>query len=171
MTMKKLVIILVLVAVLATISVSFYFWYNRPREFNATVIDVVDGDKIIVKYDDKKEKIRLSDIDAPEKEQLNGRWARDYVKMFTRSREVTIKHRGRHVPGGYLLGDVVLEDGASLNEMMVKEGVAWWYSLKSNNKRYEELEKEAKSRKKGLWLQKEPEPPWVWRKKHGKNGW
>ena len=170
--MKKLVIVLVVAAIIAAISVSFYMWTTRPREFKGTVTKVIDGDSIIIKNGDKEEEIRLADIDAPEKDQTYGRWAKEYVTMFTRSRQVTVKHKGQYVPGGALVAEVILEDGASLNEVMVEEGVAWYDSQHFNNEKFHVLEEKARNSRKGLWRQKEAEPPWIWRKKNNdKKNW
>lgn len=172
MKMKKLVMVLVIAAIIAVVSVSFYMWMTRPREFKGTVVKIIDGDSIVVKNGDKEEEIRLADIDTPEKEQTYGKWAKEYVAMFTRSREVTVKHQGQHAPGGALIAEVILEDGASLNKMMVSEGVAWYDSQHFNDEKYKTLEDKAKSSRKGLWRQKDPEPPWIWRKKNNdKKNW
>lgn len=170
--MKKLVIVLVIAAIIAAISVSIYMWMTRPREFKGTVVKVIDGDSIVVKSSDKEEEIRLSDIDAPEKDQMYGKWAKEYVTMFTRSRQVTIRHKGQHAPGGAIIADVILEDGSSLNEMMLSEGVAWYDSQHFNNDKLRALEEKAQKSRKGLWRQSDAEPPWIWRKKQDdKKNW
>lgn len=164
--MKKPVMVLVVVAVIAAVSVSVYMWMTRPGEFKGVVVNVIDGDSIVVKNGDNDEEIRLINIDAPELNQQYGRWAKDYVTMFTRGREVTVRHNRQYIPGKALVGEVFLEDGASLNEMMVSEGVAWFDSIHFKNEKTKILEEKARNSRKGLWRQNNPEPPWIWRKKN-----
>ncbi len=170
--MKKLMLFLVIAALITAVSVSFYMWMTRPREFKGTVTRVIDGDSMIIKNGDTEEEVRLADIDAPEKDQLYGKWAKEYVAMFTRSRQVTIRHRGQRAPGGALIAEVLLEDGSSLNEVMLKEGVAWYDSQHFNDEKLRSLEEKAQNSRKGLWRQKDAEPPWIWRKKQNdKKNW
>jgi endonuclease YncB( thermonuclease family) len=48
-------------------------------------------------------------------------------------------------------------------------GLAWWYrkyakdQSEEDRRRYEFAETEAKAKKAGLWLEKDPVPPWEWR--------
>ena len=70
---------------------------------------------------------------------------------------------------GRTIADVLLPDGTNINHTLVKEGWCWWYlKYTPNNGELENLEKEAREAKKGLWVDPAPIPPWVYRKaKHG----
>jgi endonuclease YncB( thermonuclease family) len=49
---------------------------------------------------------------------------------------------------------------------LVKAGFAWWYSQYApHDTSLEKLETIARSAKIGLWVDKNPEAPWEWRKK------
>ena len=64
-----------------------------------------------------------------------------------------------------MIGEVWLLDGRSLNQELVKEGYAWWYkSFAPKDKELERLQAEARTAKKGLWVQPNPVPPWEFRK-------
>ena len=65
---------------------------------------------------------------------------------------------------GRTIGDVILEDGRSLNQELVKAGFAWWFFKYSDDRTLGELELEAKLAHIGLWKAKNPVPPWVYRK-------
>ena len=55
--------------------------------------------------------------------------------------------------------------GQDINKLMVKEGMAWVYTKYNKDKRLPEIQKEAISRKAGLWSQDKPIQPWKWRNK------
>ena len=64
------------------------------------------------------------------------------------------------------LGDVILPDGMSLNQELVKQGWCWWYrKYEPSDAVLEGLENEAGEAKKGLWVDPQPAPPWEWRKR------
>lgn len=62
------------------------------------------------------------------------------------------------------IGDVGLEDGRSLNQELVKAGYAWWYFKYSDDRDLGQLELDTKLVHVGLWKDKDPVPPWVFRK-------
>lgn len=51
-----------------------------------------------------------------------------------------------------------------LNKALLQQGLAWHYKAFSDNKEYEKLMEQAKAHKKGIFRQKNPIPPWEWRK-------
>ncbi len=60
---------------------------------------------------------------------------------------------------------MVLEDGRTLNQELVKAGYAWWYrKYAPGNIVLEKLETEARDAKLGLWQDPTPVPPWTFRK-------
>lgn len=65
---------------------------------------------------------------------------------------------------GRTIGDVILPDGSDLNRQLVKEGLAWWFWKHSQGKSLRDLEDEARDEKRGLWRDRNPFPPWVFRK-------
>jgi micrococcal nuclease len=50
---------------------------------------------------------------------------------------------------------------------MIAEGWAWHYRHFDNSKELDESEKQSKGNENGLWTDKEPIPPWEFRKKKG----
>jgi endonuclease YncB( thermonuclease family) len=136
--------------------------------FSGTVIKVIDGDTIILKSADRKTaprpflKIRLADIDAPEKDQafgdesgraLAGLVLRKQVRVVT----VATDDYGRKV-GRVSLGNL------DVNRYMVQRGLAWVYTRYRRDLELVVLQQEARRDRRGVWSQAKPVPPWVWRK-------
>lgn len=117
---------------------------------NAKVLKVYDGDTITIEYKNKKVKIRLYGIDAPELKQFHGKISRDYLKNIINGNNVNIKvySTDRY---GRKVGEVFIND-YNLNKIMVSEGMAFVYD-KYNNKlnEYKPLEDNAKLKKIGIW--------------------
>jgi micrococcal nuclease len=52
----------------------------------------------------------------------------------------------------HIVAEVILPDGRSLNQELLKAGMAWWYRAYSKDKTLEDLESEARWQKRGLWM-------------------
>ena len=69
---------------------------------------------------------------------------------------------------GRTVAVVVLPDGRSLNEALVRSGMAWWYrGYAPDDRTLEGAENEARTARRGLWADPRPVPPWDWRKGGG----
>lgn len=133
-------------------------------EYSAKVIHIADGDTITVLNENNRQiKIRLNGIDCPENAQSYGNRAKEFTKDLVAGQMVTIQayDQDRY---GRTIGDVVLEDGRNLSQELVKAGMAWWYFKYSEDRELGQLELEAKLAHVGLWKDKNPVPPWVYRK-------
>jgi endonuclease YncB( thermonuclease family) len=58
---------------------------------------------------------------------------------------------------------VYLED-RDISLEMVKDGFAWHYKRYSKEAALADAEKEARKARRGLWADKDPVPPWEWRR-------
>jgi len=136
---------------------------------SARVVSVADGDTITVLVtsgDDKRtEKIRLRGVDCPERAQPFGNKAKQLTSKLVSGKEVEI------VPGkdgtdryGRTIAEVRV-DGRSLNEELLRAGLAWHYKQYDDSERYDALERAARAAKLGLWAEADPIPPWEWRKR------
>lgn len=143
--------------------------YANSLELVGKVIKVSDGDTIILLTDDKvSHKIRLNDIDAPEKKQAFGNKSRDNLASYIAGELVTVKYKSKD-KYGRVLGTIYFED-LDINLQQIKNGYAWVYKQYSKNQTYYQEEQKAKELKKGLWIEKEPIAPWEFRKqKKSKN--
>jgi endonuclease YncB( thermonuclease family) len=136
-------------------------------EFNAKVIAVLDGDTLLVLRDGAKVKIRMANIDAPEKDQTFGMQSRQSLADMVLKKQVHINSQAVD-QYGRVVGLVTL-DGRNINEEQVKRGMAWEYSHFHSEKAYIALQKNAQQTHSGLWAQASPQAPWLWRKTHPAN--
>ena len=136
--------------------------YANSLELVGKVIKVSDGDTITLLTDDKvSHKIRLNDIDAPEKKQAFGNKSRDNLASYIAGEIVTVKYKSKD-RYGRVLGTIYF-DNLDINLQQVKNGYAWVYKQYSKNQTYYQEEQKARDLKKGLWIEKEPIAPWEFR--------
>ncbi|WP_168402991.1 thermonuclease family protein [Erwinia amylovora] len=133
-------------------------------QFQGKVIRVLDGDTIEVLQNKAPVRIRLLNIDAPEKKQPYGRWSGEQLKALIASQPVTVSydHKDRY---GRVLGRVVAADGTEANRYMVQQGAAWVYGRYNTDTSLPPLQRKAQVQKRGLWADSDPVPPWEWRKR------
>ena len=125
------------------------------------VISVTDGDTIKILTSERQQiKVRLYGIDAPEKKQPYGTAAKRYLADMIAGKNVQIKERGKD-RYKRILGIVYL-DSKDVNEILVLNGYAWAFTKYS--KIYELQERQARSKGFGLWRDKNPIKPEIWRK-------
>jgi endonuclease YncB( thermonuclease family) len=137
---------------------------TAAEDFRApTVVGVTDGDTITILRNGRREALRLHGIDAPEKGQAFGDRAKQLTSDFAFGKTVVVRVRGRD-RYGRTIADVFLPDGRNLNQEVVRAGYAWWYRRYSVDQRLAVLEAEARSARRGLWADRNPQPPWEWRK-------
>ena len=128
------------------------------------MIKISDGDTItILDSNNRKHKIRLDKIDAPEQKQCFGINAKNHLVSLISGKQVKVicrkKDRYKRI-----LGIVYLQE-KEINLQMVKDGFAWHYSYFDNTKSYIEAEQKAKQNKSGLWIQENPVTPYEFRKR------
>lgn len=135
------------------------------EEFNARVIAVMDGDTIMVLRDGKRVKVRLANIDAPEKAQEYGTESRQTLLNLVQKKQVHVNSQAMD-SYGRMVAEISV-DGRSANAEQVRRGMAWEYSHYHSNKHYLALQSEAQQARRGLWAQAvSPMPPEQWRKEH-----
>ena len=137
------------------------------EEFFAKVIAVLDGDTVLVQRGARNSrplKVRLAEIDAPEKAQEYGMASRQSLSELVLKKLVHVNSQAVDNYGRLLAHLVV--DGRSVNEEQVRRGMAWEYSSYHSNKAYIALQSEAQQARRGLWAQANNTPPWQWRKTH-----
>jgi micrococcal nuclease len=133
--------------------------------FTGRVIGIKDGDTFEVLYDGQPERVRLSDIDCPEKSQPFGNNAKQFSSDLCFNKTVTVTCDAKRDRYGRLIGTVVTSDGINVNEALVKEGFAWHYLQYSDKEELTGYEATARRNRLGLWADVNPTPPWDWRRK------
>lgn len=133
------------------------------QSFTGKVVSVSDGDTITVLVDFEQKKVRLAEIDAPEKKQAFGNKAKIALsdKVFGKTVTVDYKEKDRY---GRFVGYVKV-DNKNINLEMVEEGYAWRYTNYSKDYNYAIAQGKAQANKSGLWVDPNPIPPWTFRKK------
>lgn len=128
------------------------------------VISVADGDTItILLADNTEQKVRLNQIDAPEKGQDFGKASKKSLSDLVYKKDVSIKKVDTD-KYGRLVGTVFL-DGKDINLEQVKNGMAWVYTEYATDQNYFDEEKKAKDSRSGLWDNPTAVAPWDFR--HG----
>ncbi len=145
--------------------VGFNFQVVSAEEFNARVIAVMDGDTVMVLRNSSKIKVRLANIDAPEKAQPFGMESRQALLNRVLQKQVHVNSQAMD-SYGRMVAEISVA-GRSVNEEQVRNGMAWEYSHFHRNPRYLALQSEAQRAQRGLWAQAgKPLPPEQWRKQH-----
>lgn len=126
------------------------------------VTKVYDGDTLTLQNNNGIYKIRLSGIDAPERRQAYGNVSRNYLYNIVRNRFVYAEVHDKDRYGRYVAK--IILDKTDVNAAMLKSGLAWHYKQYDKNPEYARLEREARQNRKGLWIEKNPIPPWIYRK-------
>lgn len=136
----------------------------HAADFAAKVVGISDGDTITVLTAEKRQvKIRLHAVDAPETGQDFGARAKQVASEMAFGKQVTVRDMDRD-RYGRMVAEVILPDGKSLNQEMVRVGMCWWYQKYAPaDRELAALEAEAKAAKRGLWSQPGAVPPWDWR--------
>lgn len=127
------------------------------------VISVTDGDTIkILDEKNKVYKIRLNDIDAPEKKQAFGNKSKENLSKYIAGENVRVEYykldRYKRI-----LGTVYFKD-KDINKQQIIDGYAWVYKKYSKNNEYINQERISKNHKRGLWKDEKPIEPWEFRK-------
>ena len=139
-----------------------FLWLFVPQahatSFTGKLVKVLDGDTVEVLHDGKAERIRLAQIDCPEKNQPFGQAAKKYVLDIAAHKIVKV-HVDTVDRYGRTVGEVFLPDGSNLNKQIVGAGYAWQYKRYSKDPAYADLELGARAQRLGLWQDKNPIPP------------
>ncbi len=130
--------------------------------FDAMVIDVQDGDTLIVLRNKTRLTVELPGIDAPELDQPYGPEAKRFAAKLVKGRVVRIETSQAGTP---IYGGVRFSKNRILAYEMVKAGLAWTTSMDKSSI-FGEVQSKAKAARLGLWVnseEEEPIPPWEWR--------
>ena len=130
------------------------------------VVSVADGDTITMLVAGERVRVRLAEIDAPERGQPWGRRAKQALteKIANHVVQVETKFNDRY---GRRVGHVAYS-GRDINRELVREGHAWVYRQWMNDATLLDDEAHARAAHAGLWSLADPEqvPPWQWRQAH-----
>ena len=138
-------------------------------EITGKVVGVADGDTLTILDDSKvQHKIRLADIDAPEKGQPYGNRARQRLQKLTAGKAAQADCREKDKYGRDVC--TVTVDGIDVNADLVESGHAWVYEQYNARVDLPPMQEDAKAKGAGLWSLPEAQiiKPSDWR--HGQKG-
>ena len=133
---------------------------------DAVVVGIADGDTVTILDTERRRqtKVRLTEIDTPERGQPWGTRAHQALadKVFQRHVRVASEGEDRY---GRLLGRLYIGD-RDINRELVREGHAWVYRRYSSDIWLLEDEQAARETGLGLWSLPDADrvPPWEWRR-------
>jgi endonuclease YncB( thermonuclease family) len=155
--MKRLsgILVLAAIAVLA-----------HADDFTGKVVAITDGDTIKVMHNGLAERVRLWGIDCPESRQAFGSRAKQFTGDQAFGKVVTVRVRGVD-PFKRTDAEIILPDGRNLNRALVRAGLAGWFQRYARQAVLADLEVEARTARRGLRADKNPIPPWEFRKPRG----
>jgi len=148
---------MVLFLVLILLPASSWAWQGK-------VVGISDGDTITVLHEGKNKKVRLYGIDCPEHRQDFSRKAKEFTSKMVFGKTIEVKPMDTDWYGRTV--GIAGIDGKSLNEELVKAGLAWVYTQYckvSFCSQWEGFQEDARKAKIGLWSVPNPVPPWEFR--------
>jgi len=131
-------------------------------DLSGPVIAILDGDTVDILVNSRPVRIRLAQIDAPEKKQAFGTRSRQALSDMVFRHVVTVAESG---PDRYgrTVGTVFVA-GTNVNAAMVNQGMAWAYRQYVTDRSIIQLEEQARAARRGLWVDPAPVEPWLFRR-------
>jgi endonuclease YncB( thermonuclease family) len=129
---------------------------------------VIDGDTVLFKPDHYSPrsraflKIRLADIDAPEKKQPHGTAATRALAALVLNKRVEVETVATDAYGRKIAR--IRIGSVRVNQELVRRGHAWTSTRYRRDAGLQEAQREARRARRGLWQAAAPTPPWVWRR-------
>lgn len=142
---------------------------GASSQFTARIFGVHDGDSLRVNTEGGRSmRVRLYGVDCPEIGQPYGIQARALTRQLAYGRLLTFESKGKD-RYGRTIAKVYLLTRKMLAQELVKAGACWWYKRYApKDEELKRLEGEAKREKRGLWAERNPIPPWKWRRQKRK---
>jgi len=129
------------------------------------VVGVSDGGTLTVMHEGRGEKIRLYGIDCPENHQDFGTKAKKFTSSMAYEKLVAVESVTQDRYGRSVA--LVKVTGQSLNEELLKAGLAWVYIRYCDKplcNAWLKYEEQALQKKSGIWSLPNPIPPWEFRR-------
>lgn len=133
------------------------------EEIIGHVVGVADGDTLTILVSGHDQiKVRLAEIDAPEKLQPFGQRSRQSLSDMCFDKEAVLQTTATDRYGRTVAK--VTCAGVYANGEQIRVGLAWVYRKYLHDKSLLALENKAKVAKRGLWSNNDPVAPWEFRK-------
>lgn len=126
-----------------------------------TVVSVHDGDTLTAQCAEGRLKVRLREIDAPERTQPYARRSTDSLKALCLGKSADLAQRSLDRYGRTLAR--VTCGRVDANAEQVRRGYAWAFTQYLTDPAIATLEASARTEQRGLWRAPHPIAPWTFR--------
>ena len=140
---------------------------TRSHEpFEAAVSRVVDGDTLTVTLEGDEIRVRLWGIDAPEKAQPGGEKATHALRRMAPPGTKTTVHPVETDKYGRMVAVMGPQERWPVNVLMVAGGNAFHVDAYGSrgNRCLTEAQRTARDHRMGVWKERDPTPPWEFRR-------
>jgi len=132
---------------------------------------VYDGDTVKLRPVGSNEsqdefKLRLTDIDAPERNQSYGLKSRRALMKLCKGKNIIVTAQISGSDKYYRSLGRMECNGIDASYYLAKHGLAWFYAQYSSDTTIENAAKNARQLMLGLWADEKPIAPWDWRREH-----
>ncbi len=137
----------------------------KAQELSCRVVALSDGDTFTcLDVFKTQHKIRLANIDTPEKDQPYGTKSKQILSSLIFAKQVVVEAQTTDRYGRTIA--LVTTDGLSVNREMVERGAAWVYPQYNQDPSLPGVERQAQAASRGIWGQPQAQiiAPWEWRK-------
>jgi endonuclease YncB( thermonuclease family) len=130
------------------------------------VTKVYDGDTVELDGEQGKFKLRLTDIDAPERNQAYGKISRRALNKLCKASNIKVSAKILGTDKYHRALGRLQCNGMDASLYMAAHGFAWHYEKYSSDATIRQASATARTKRIGLWQESNPTPPWLWRKQH-----
>lgn len=139
-------------------------FYSFAQTYSGRAVKVADGDTFTLLLPNNTTiRVRLFGIDCPEKGQDFSSVAKDFTKTYLQNKTVTVQQKDIDRYGRVVAITFAGLEKQSLNEALLRNGLAWHYTHYDKNPNWSALEHEAKMQRKGIWKLPGAIAPWQFR--------
>lgn len=133
------------------------------EELTGRVVAIADGDTLTVLVSRRQIKVRLTEIDAPERNQAFGTSSRQSLVELCANKDARVVEQGKD-RYGRTLGRVFCA-GVDANAEHVRRGMAWVFDRYVTDRGLYPVQEDARAARRRLWQDSKPVPPWEWRRR------
>lgn len=145
-----------------TVFASIALLLATSSAFAQKVIGVTDGDTLTLLVDNRPLKVRLANVDAPEKAQAFGERSKKSLFDMCFGKDATYQEQDVDQRGNTVA--IVTCAGVEANRVQVERGMAWVNKKSNKDLLLFAVEAKASMNRQGLWSDPEPIPPWEFRR-------
>lgn len=135
---------------------------HADTRLTGMAVRVLDGDTAeILTADKQRIRVRLANIDAPEKSQAFGQRSKENLTDLIAGKQVDVLDQGGD-QYGRRIGRIYVGN-TEANVEQVRAGMAWVYTRYNHDPALPVIQAQARQNRKGLWADPNPVQPWNFR--------